>query len=200
MKKALIIVDVQNDFCPGGALAVNQGDEIIPFINSLIDSNQYDLIIATKDFHPATHKSFATNSQQAVYSMSELNGLPQIMWPDHCVQGTPGVEFHPELNSKKIDVVFNKGTNPEVDSYSGFFDNDKKSSTGLGEFLKEKGIQSVAVVGLALDYCVKATALDSAVLGFNTSVLLSGVKAVNLNPNDGIAAQAELRNFGINVI
>lgn len=199
MKKALIIVDVQNDFCPGGALAVTKGDEIIPFINSLINSQRYDLVVATKDFHPATHGSFAVNNNKEVYSMGELGGLSQVMWPAHCVQGSAGSDLHPHLNSAKIDKIFNKGTNPEIDSYSGFFDNDKKSSTGLGEFLKEQGVSDVEVVGLALDYCVKATALDAQALGFKTSVLLSGTAAVNLSPEDGFKAIIELQNAGVKV-
>jgi nicotinamidase/pyrazinamidase len=199
MKKALIVVDVQNDFCPGGALAVNNGDAIIPFINSLLNLKKYDLVVATKDFHPALHKSFAINNNKEVYSLGDLGGLPQVMWPAHCVEGTFGSELHPQLDSSKINKVFNKGTNPEIDSYSGFFDNDKKSATGLGDFLKKNNIDSVDVVGLALDYCVKATALDAKSLGFETSVLLEGTAAVNLQPEDAIIAQQELIAAGINL-
>ena len=192
MKKALIVVDIQNDFCPGGALAVNKGDEIIPYVNALMTSKKYDLIIATKDWHPSSHKSFAHNNYKKEYELFELGGLPQVMWPSHCVQGSRGADFHPDLESASINKTFYKGTNPEVDSYSGFFDNDKKSSTGLDAYLRSQNVDRVDVVGLALDYCVKATALDAQALGFKTSVILSATAAVNLNPEDGQIAQEEL--------
>lgn len=186
MKKVLIIVDVQNDFCPGGALAVPSGDEVIAKINQLQDQN-YDFIIATQDWHPANHSSFLSNSEKGI-------------WPNHCVQGTFGAEFHKKLNTSKINRVFTKGTNPEVDSYSGFLDNDKLSSTGLGEYLREQGVESVDVVGLALDYCVKATALDAKSQGFNTQVILNATRAVNLSPEDGVKAVEELKNKGVKVV
>ena len=199
MKTALIIVDIQKDFCPGGALAVSQGDEIVKTINELQLKN-YDLIITTQDFHPKNHKSFASNNQgKKIGELGELNGQAQVMWPDHCVQGTEGVGFHPELNLTKVNKNFTKGSNPGVDSYSGFFDNDKKSSTGLGEYLKENNISKVDVVGLALDYCVKATALDAKNLGFDTSVILDATKAVNLSPDDGEKAIAELQQVGVKI-
>lgn len=197
--KALILVDIQNDFCPGGNLAVKDGDQIIPLINKLQD--KYDVIVATQDFHPANHKSFASNNPgKAVGSLGELGGQVQVMWPDHCVQGTKGAEFHPDLDLSKVDKVFPKGTNKEVDSYSGFFDNDKLSSTGLADYLKEKEVTTVDVVGLALDYCVKATALDANQLGFNTRVILAATKAVNLNPDDDQKTIKELADAGVNVI
>lgn len=199
MKTALIIVDMQKDFCPGGALAVPQGDEIVKTINDL-QLKSYDLIITTQDFHPKNHKSFASNNQgKKVGELGEINGQVQVMWPDHCVQGTDGVSFHPQLDLKKVNKNFTKGSNPEVDSYSGFFDNDKKSSTGLGEFLKEKNISKVDVVGLALDYCVKATALDAKNLGFDTTVILEATRAVNLSPDDGENAIVELKKAGVQI-
>lgn len=198
MKKALIIVDVQNDFCPGGALAVKHGDEVVAVINGL--QKNYDLVVATKDWHPLNHKSFASNNNAPVGELRTLNGRPQVMWPNHCVQGTEGAEFHPELNTLKIEKIFTKGENPEVDSYSGFFDNDKKSSTGLGEYLREKKVTEVDVVGLALDYCVKATALDAKNLGFKTRVILDATRAVNLHPEDTNKAVLELTEKGIEVI
>lgn len=195
--KALIIVDIQNDFLPGGSLAVKRGNEVISYVNSIMD--KFDLIVTTQDFHPQNHKSFASNNNLPIGSLSELNGVPQIMWPDHCVQGSFGAEFSSELNLNLVNKNFVKGTNPEVDSYSGFLDNDKKTSTGLGEYLKENKITEVYVVGLALDYCVKATAIDSHNQGFKTTVLLRGTRSVNINPEDGILAQKELGEQGIKV-
>lgn len=197
--KALIVVDIQKDFCQGGSLAVPDGDSIVPLVNSLM--KDFKLVIATQDFHPKNHKSFASNNQgKKVGELGELNGQVQVMWPDHCVQGTDGVMFHNKLERDLIPVIVQKGTNPEVDSYSGFFDNDKKSSTGLGEFLKKEGVKEVVVVGLALDYCVKATALDAKKLGFDTTVILEATKAVNLSPNDGEKAIFELKQAGVKVI
>lgn len=205
MGKALIIVDVQNDFCPGGNLAVTDGDKIIPLINALMERNEYDLVIATLDYHPQEHKSFASNnknddgSSAKVREIRELGGLPQVMWPDHCVVGTLGVELHPDLNAKKIRASVTKGNNPEIDSYSGFFDNDKKTSTELNTILLRNGIKEIDVVGLALDYCVKATAIDGHKLGFKTTVILDATKAVNLNPDDGQKAIDEMKSLGIEV-
>jgi len=206
MKKALIIVDVQNDFCPGGPLAVPGGDKVIPFINDKILSGNYDLIVATQDWHPNNHKSFASNNLDnsghplKVMSLGTLGGQPQVMWPDHCVQNTKGAELRADLLVNKINKVFQKGTNPEIDSYSGFYDNDHKNSTGLGEYLKENQVGKVHIVGLALDYCVKATALDANKLRFDTWVLLEGTAAVNLEPTDGKAAINEMTNAGVGMV
>lgn len=193
--KALIIVDVQNDFLPGGALAVSRGNEVIPYINSIMD--KFDLVVSTQDFHPLGHKSFASSHNLPLFSVIQLGGMEQKLWPDHCVQGTKGAEFSDDLNLKGIDKNFVKGTNLNVDSYSGFLDNDKKSATGLEEYLKANNISEVYVVGLALDYCVKATALDAVNAGFKTYVLLRGTKPVN--PDDGIKAQQELTQAGVKV-
>lgn len=184
-KKALIIVDVQNDFCKGGSLEVKDGDLIVQPINDLIKSNAYELIVATQDWHPENHSSFKANNPES--------GI----WPNHCVQNSQGAEFHPKLNKKRITHIIQKGTNPEVDSYSGFFDNDHKSATGLNEILKRLNFHDVDVVGLALDYCVKATALDAVKLGYNTSVIVSLTKAVNINPDDGVKAVEELKKAGV---
>ncbi len=155
MKKALIIVDVQNDFCEGGALAVPNANEIIPYINLLTQENEYEEIILTQDWHPANHKSFASNNGKQVGETIILNEVPQFMWPDHCVQNTSGAEFHPDLDTSKVTKIIQKGTNVEVDSYSGFQDNNHFMKTGLDDYLKSKGIQMVEIVGLALDYCEK---------------------------------------------
>lgn len=194
--KALIIVDVQKDFCKNGNLAVPQGDDVVPVINEL--QKKYEVVVATQDFHPQNHGSFASNNEgKKPGDMGKLGGLDQVMWPDHCVQGTDGVKFHDQLETSKIMKVFPKGTNPKIDSYSGFFDNDKKTSTGMGEWLKEEGVKKVFVVGLALDYCVKATALDAKRLGFETVVLVHATRAVNMNPEDGANAIKEMQEQGI---
>ncbi|MCB0847700.1 MAG: bifunctional nicotinamidase/pyrazinamidase, partial [Bacteroidetes bacterium] len=170
MKKALIIVDIQNDFLPGGALAVNEGDQIIPLVNSI--QNQFDLIVATQDWHPANHGSFAANHQEKTPGeVIDLYGLTQVLWPVHCVQNSPGAEFASDLDMKEVAKIFHKGTDPNIDSYSGFFDNGRKKKTGLGDFLQSEGVTHVYVVGLATDYCVKYTALDAASLGFQTTVI-----------------------------
>lgn len=198
--KALILVDIQNDFLPGGNLAVKDGDKIINYVNQLVE-NFEGIVVTTQDYHPADHKSFASNNPgKAVGSIGELGGQKQVMWPDHCVEGSDGANFSDLLDLSKVVKNFPKGTNSEVDSYSGFFDNDKLTSTGLGEYLKEQGVEEVVVVGLALDYCVKATALDANGLGFKTSVDLKGTKAVNLHPGDEVEAIAELTQAGVEVI
>ena len=185
MKSALIVVDVQNDFCKGGALEVKNGDDVIPIINKLVKSDKFDFIIATQDWHPKSHKSFASNHKNKnVYDVIKLNGIAQVLWPDHCVQRRKGSRFHKELELGKNYKVFKKGTNPEIDSYSGFYDNDHKSSTGLAEYLKKKDITKVYVTGLATDYCVKFTALDSVKEGFRTFVIKDAVRGVNINKDD----------------
>lgn len=201
MKKALIVVDVQNDFCEGGTLEVKKGNEVIPVINKLVQSKKFDEIIATQDWHPKDHKSFAANHKNKnVYDVIKLNGITQVLWPDHCVQRRKGSRFHNELNLGKKYKVFKKGTNPEIDSYSGFYDNDHKSSTGLGEYLKKKNISEVYITGLATDYCVKFTALDSVKEGFKTFVIKDAVRGVNINKNDSKIAFDEMKQNGIKII
>lgn len=196
--KALILVDIQKDFCSNGALEVPQGEDIIPLVNSL--QSKYDYVVATQDFHPKNHKSFASVHNLKIGSLINLNGIEQYLWPDHCVQGTSGVDFHPQLDMTKVSKIFPKGTNIEVDSYSGFFDNDKKQSTGLSDWLIEKDINSVDIVGLALDYCVKATALDAKRLGFDTTVIVSATKAVNVNSGDDLKTLIELYDAGVKLL
>jgi len=192
----LLIVDVQNDFLPGGALEVNHGDEVVSIINAL--QEKFDFIVATQDFHPANHGSFAANhAGKSVGEMIELNGLSQILWPVHCVQGSEGAEFHKELNPTKWKAIFQKGKNPAVDSYSGFFDNARRGDTGLGDFLQNEGIMNVFVTGLAQDYCVKFTVLDSVSLGFKTFLITDATKAVNLSPEDGEKALVEMKDAGV---
>ena len=195
-KRALVLVDLQNDFCPGGALAVRQGDETIEVANRL--SRHFDVVVATQDWHPADHGSFAANQPgKHPYEVIELGGLPQVLWPVHCVQGSPGADFHAALDRARITKVFPKGTDPQIDSYSGFHDNGHKKSTGLGEWLREQGVQQVYVLGLATDYCVKFTALDAQRAGFETFLIEDGCRAVELNPGDGDKAVDEMRAAGV---
>jgi nicotinamidase/pyrazinamidase len=197
--KALIIVDVQNDFCPGGALAVQNGDMTVPVINSILPA--FDAVVATQDWHPRDHGSFAVNHLGAqVGQVIDLGGLPQVLWPIHCVQETPGAQFHPDLDISGLDGVFQKGLDPLVDSYSGFFDNGHRHATGLGDFLKARGIAQVYICGLATDYCVKWTALDAIALGFETFVIADATRGVNLSPNDSENALLEVSAAGGNVV
>jgi nicotinamidase/pyrazinamidase len=177
---ALIIVDVQNDFLPGGALPVKDGDTIIPVINDL--QNKFDLVVATQDWHPADHKSFASSHPgKKVFEEIILDGLPQVLWPDHCVQQTFGAEFSTALDTKKIEAIFRKGMDKNIDSYSGFFDNGKKKSTGMADYLKGRGTTSIYVCGLAADYCVYFTALDGLELGFQSTIITDATKAIDEN-------------------
>ena len=197
--KVLIVVDVQNDFCPGGALAVRHGDHVVPVINDL--QPRFDLVVATQDWHPAKHKSFASNHEgRRVGEFIELEGLPQVLWPDHCVQNTPGAELVDALSTEGINRVFQKGTDPEVDSYSGFFDNGHRHSTGLGDYLREQGVTDVYVVGLATDYCVKFTALDAQYLGFKTFVIENACRGVELQDGDVRRALDDMRAAGVTVL
>ncbi|MFT4856357.1 MAG: nicotinamidase/pyrazinamidase [Algoriphagus sp.] len=198
-RDALLIVDVQNDFLPGGALAVSSGDQIIPLVN-LIQS-KFNFIVASQDFHPADHKSFAANNPgRKVGDIIDLDGLDQFLWPVHCVQGTDGADFSKALIQENWNKIFQKGMNPEVDSYSGFFDNAKRGDTGLSEFLKENQIERVFICGLALDYCVMFTALDALNEGFETFLITDATRPVNVKPTDGENSLRELAAAGIKLI
>lgn len=168
--KTLILIDVQNDFMPGGSLAVPQGNEIVPVINELL--SKFDLIVATQDWHPGTHKSFASNHEgKNVFEIIDLNGLEQKLWPDHCVQNTPGADLHPKLETGSIEAIFRKGMDPEIDSYSGFYDNGHKKSTGLAGYLREKGATDLYFCGLAADICVYFTLMDALQEGFSANLI-----------------------------
>jgi nicotinamidase/pyrazinamidase len=194
--RALILVDIQNDFLPRGSLAVPDGDKIIPFANQL--QVVFPVVVATQDLHPANHGSFAANHPgKNVFERIELNGLPQTLWPVHCVQGTAGAELALGLHRERIAKIFPKGTDPGIDSYSGLFDNGHRKSTGLGEWLKAKGVTEVFVCGLATDYCVKFTALDAAQFGFKTYFIEDASRGVNLQPDDVRKAIAEMNRAGI---
>lgn len=200
--KALLLVDLQNDFCSGGNLEVKKGDEVIPIANSIIDKFRSEdfLILATKDWHPMTHKSFASNSGGNIGEIGVLNGLPQVWWPDHCVQNTPGSEFHPNLKSQYIDKIIFKGTDENIDSYSGFFDNGKIKKTQLDCFLKDNDIDTLYIMGLATDFCVKFTALDALELGYAVYLIKDGCRGVNLTPDSSEKALEELKAKGAKII
>lgn len=197
--KALLVVDVQNDFLPGGNLAVPQGDAVVPFINEKME--EFDLVVATQDWHPPDHGSFASqHAGKKPGEIVELNGLDQILWPNHCVQGSPGASFASALNVARFDHVVRKGMDREVDSYSGFFDNGHKVDTGLNELLKAKGVDTIYIAGLAGDVCVKFSALDGATLGYRTYLYAEGTRAVNLQEGDFDRALEEMRDAGVEII
>lgn len=196
MKSALIVVDIQNDFLPGGALAVSAGHEVIPVANRI--AGDFDLVVATQDWHPADHQSFASQHPgKKPGDLIDLVGLRQVLWPDHCVQGTPGAEFSETLDTERFAKVFQKGADPRIDSYSGFQDNGHRRSTGLAEYLRESAVTDTYIVGLATDYCVKFTALDSIRGGFATHVVVEGCRAVEMLPGDESRALEEMRDAGV---
>jgi nicotinamidase/pyrazinamidase len=197
MMRALIIVDVQNDFTSGGRLEVPAGEAVIPVINKI--SHHFPLVVATQDWHPQNHKSFASShAGKNPFDKIILNGLVQVLWPDHCVQGTPGAQFHPGLEMRNVEAIFRKGMDPEIDSYSGFFDNGHKKATGLSGYLKDRGVKFVYVCGLAGDYCVNYTAKDALKQGFTTYVLKDATRSIN-NADFEKAAQT-IRQSGGNVL
>jgi nicotinamidase/pyrazinamidase len=193
--KALIIVDPQNDFLPGGALPVPHGDEVIPIANSL--QRKFELVLATKDWHPPDHGSFAANHPgKKPGDRVMLDGIEQILWPVHCVQNTQGAEFASSFDTSRIAHVFHKGIDPLIDSYSTFFDNAHRRHTGLASYLKERSIKDIYLLGLALDYCVKYSALDARQLGLNTHVILDGCRGIELESGDVDRALDEMKRVG----
>ena len=178
--QALIVIDVQNDFCPGGALEVPQGDAIVQDINALMPD--FDAVILTQDWHPAGHSSFAsTHKDRAPYDMIDMPYGPQVLWPDHCIQGSMGAKFHTELQQDHADLIIRKGYNPAIDSYSAFFENDHETPTGLEGYLRSRGITTLTMVGLALDFCVNFSAVDAANLGFDVTLRRDLCRAIDLN-------------------
>ena len=191
--RALLLIDIQNDFLPGGRLAVPAGDEIIPLVNEL--QPRFDLVVATQDWHPAGHQSFASShAGRAQFDQIDLHGLPQVLWPDHCTQASEGAALAPALQTERIEAIFRKGMNPEIDSYSAFFDNGHRKSTGLADYLRGRGITEVFVVGLAADYCVYYSALDALAAGFATTVITDATRAISAE--GWVAAQADLQAKG----
>ena len=198
-KIALIIVDVQNDFLPGGTLPVPDGNKVISVINRA--QEKFELILATKDWHPSHHGSFASNHPgHKPGEYIDLHGVQQILWPDHCVQESPGAEFPERLDTKKIKKVFYKGTDPKVDSYSAFFDNARKNSTGLAKYLKRKKVSTLYIAGLATDYCVKFSVLDALDLGFRTYLVKNGCKGIDLHHGDVERAEKEMETTGARLL
>ena len=178
--KALIVVDVQNDFCPGGALGVAGGDEIVPMINGLI--GRFEHVVLTQDWHPAGHSSFASSHPgKNPFEMIAMPYGAQTLWPDHCVQGSVGAEFHPALEWTRAELLIRKGFRPQIDSYSAFFENDRRTPTGLSGYLRDRGIKKVTLCGLATDFCVAFSALDAVTQGFSTSVMLDACRGIDLN-------------------
>jgi nicotinamidase/pyrazinamidase len=195
LMKALIIVDLQNDFLPGGALPVPQGDEVIPLANEL--QRRFELVLATQDWHPPNHGSFAANHKgKKPGDRIILDGIEQILWPVHCVQNTHGAEFARAFDTSRIDHVFHKGTDPLIDSYSTFFDNAHRRHTGLAHYLKKRSIKEIYLMGLALDYCVKYSARDARQLGLNTRVIVDGCRGIELKPGDIDRALEEMKRAG----
>ncbi len=198
MTEALIVIDVQNDFCPGGALAVAGGDEIVPEINAMLAD--YSVRVLTQDWHPADHASFAANHPGASpFSMVEMSYGPQVLWPVHCVQGTAGAAFHARLNADAADLVIRKGFRTGIDSYSAFFENDHTTPTGLEGYLRTRGATDLTLVGLATDFCVAYSALDAVRLGFDVKVRLSACRGIDL---DGSLAATlkQMRNAGVKLV
>ena len=192
---ALIVIDVQVDFCPGGALAVQGGDDIVAPVNDLMTQSQ--TVILTQDWHPAGHSSFAISHEHKVpMGLIEMPYGPQVLWPDHCVQGSPGAAFHPDLNTDRADMIIRKGFRPHIDSYSAFFENDRTTPTGLDGYLKTRGISELVMVGLATDFCVAYSAVDAAKLGYHVRVLLPACRAIDM---DGslVAARQTMRSAGV---
>ncbi|CDN54410.1 Nicotinamidase [Neorhizobium galegae bv. officinalis bv. officinalis str. HAMBI 1141] len=199
--KALLLIDIQNGFCPGGNLPVAHGDEIVPVANQLIEGGGYDVIVASQDWHPENHGSFASrHAGKKPFDMGELSGQPQVMWPDHCVQGTPDAEFHPDLNIDAVDYIQQKGENPAVDSYSAFRDNDQAATTGLAGYLRAQQVTELDLCGLATDYCVKFSALDAAEMLPGVKVRFIEDASRGIDPEGVKSAIAEMRAKGIGIV
>ncbi|MFN3207795.1 MAG: bifunctional nicotinamidase/pyrazinamidase [Roseovarius sp.] len=195
MPKALIVIDMQNDFCPGGALAVDGGDTIVPGINALMADA--GAVILTQDWHPAGHSSFASShADKAPFDVTRMPYGPQVLWPDHCVQGSHGAAFHPDLRTDRADLILRKGYNPKIDSYSAFFENDHETPTGLHGYLRSRGLTEVLMVGLATDFCVNYSAVDAARLGYPVTVLRDLCRGIDLDGSLD-AALKEMREAGV---
>jgi nicotinamidase/pyrazinamidase len=196
--KALLLVDIQQDFLPGGALPVSEGDLVVPVANRLIP--QFPLVVATRDWHPKDHCSFASqHAGHCVGDVVEIDGLKQTLWPDHCVGDSPGADFAAGLNTACIHRVISTGTDPNIDCYSGFFDNGHRSETGLGDFLRERDATDLYILGLATDYCVRCTVLDALQLGFHVHLVQDGCRGVELKPGDCDRAIQEMRTAGATI-
>ncbi len=198
--KALLITDIQNDFCPGGALAVPGGDRIIPAVNRVSSLDIFDEVVATQDWHPRGHISFAGTHGKEPYETIELGGITQILWPDHCVPGTRGAEFHPQLDMNPVNLIIRKGYDPEIDSYSGFVENDRKTETGLHYYLRGMGIKVLYLCGLALDFCVYYTALDGLKYGFRVILLRDATEGIDQPEGSIEEALEDMRDRGVRLM
>jgi nicotinamidase/pyrazinamidase len=197
-EKALIVIDIQNDFCPAGALAVNGGDEIIPAVNHLI--NEFEHVILTQDWHPAGHSSFSSSHPgMNPFDIVQVSYGAQTLWPDHCLQGTKGAEFHPALEWTKAELIVRKGFRKSIDSYSAFYENDRITPTGLGGYLKERAISDLTIVGLATDFCVSYSAIDARKLGFAVTVRLDSCRAIDLD-GSFVRMQNEMISAGVTLL
>jgi nicotinamidase/pyrazinamidase len=196
MSHALLVIDVQNDFCPGGALAVADGDDIVRGINAIMP--EYDAVILTQDWHPTGHSSFATTHGADPMTLTQMPYGPQVLWPDHCIIGTNGAAFHSDLNVDAADMIIRKGYNPAIDSYSAFFENDHSTPTGLEGYLRTRGIDTLTLVGLATDFCVNYSAVDAAKLGFNVTVRMNLCRAIDFDGSLD-AAIAGMTQAGVSV-
>ena len=198
MSRALLVIDLQNDFCPGGALAVADGDAVVAEVNRLMPA--YDVVIATQDWHPPDHCSFASQHPGArLYDTVEVGGIAQTLWPDHCVQGTAGAALHPRLDTGGVNLILHKGTCSGLDSYSAFFENDRRTATGLSGYLAALDVHRVALCGLATDYCVYYSALDAVQLGFEVEVVTAACRGVDLPPDNVAHALEQMRAAGVQI-
>jgi len=198
MKNCLIITDIQNDFCPGGALAVAEGNEIIPIVNSL--AQKFDKVVATQDWHPSDHVSFAATHNKELYDVITIDGIQQVMWPVHCVQGSLGADFHKDLDLRPVDLIIRKGSHRSIDSYSTFMENDKKTITGLHSYLQGFAIQDLYFCGLATDYCVYYSAVDARNMGFNVSVILDACRGVDVPAGNLADTVQAMKERGIRIL
>jgi len=197
--RALLLVDVQNDFCPAGSLAVERGDEVVAVINRI--SPAFTRVVATQDWHPRDHLSFASNHPgRRPLETIEVNGIEQVLWPDHCLQGTPGAELHPQLDSRGIGLILRKGMRSGLDSYSAFFENDRSTRTGLAEYLRGLGIEELVICGLATDYCVLASAMDARGLGFGVTLVRDACRGVDHPAGSVGRALAAMEKAGVRVV
>ncbi|MGR3380189.1 bifunctional nicotinamidase/pyrazinamidase [Roseovarius indicus] len=198
MTEALIVIDMQYDFCPGGALAVEEGDLIVPGINALID--EFPAVILTQDWHPAGHSSFASSyKDKAPFDTVEMSYGTQVLWPDHCIQGSEGAAFHADLDTDSADMIVRKGFNPSIDSYSAFFENDHETPTGLHGYLQTRGIEQLTMVGLATDFCVNFSAVDAAKLGYDVTVLTELCRGIDLDGSLAAALEG-MKDAGVKVV
>ena len=198
INNCLIITDIQNDFCPGGALAVAEGDKIISIVNRM--AGKFDKVVATQDWHPAGHISFASTHKKKPYEMMTIEGVQQVLWPDHCVAGSFGADFHKNLDLREVDLIIRKGNDLNIDSYSTFLENDKKTLTGLHYYLQGFAIKDLYFCGLATDYCVYYSAMDAMALGFKANIILDACRGVDVPTGNIATAVRKMKDSGVRII